>query len=496
MQSDCKADDNLVMKLIGTILITIVSWLVAGPALATTITYPTHSASVATVGALFPAQPLGVEAVQSSTVSFGNKLVTKQALTVAGIRYWRTSGTDTRTRTALLANSAGATLGRVNITPTAGGSSGWVEGVFATPVTLKSNQVVTAAVSSPNHMIVRTSTFPTSGYVTASYGVYSRGGVQVPATRYSYLFVVDLLVVSTTPIAIAPIAPAPTPTPTVTPTPTPTPTATPTPTPTPTVSSQGFPTSTNVGWQVTGVTLKPYNGPNEITVDGTVIDGADISTPLIVSANNVTIKNSRITSPTDWYVIRQYPEYSHLTLTNVELVNQAGEHPDWAIYAGPYLTVTDSLIHGMQRGIYATNNMTVSHSYLDDFDNPSTSHAQAILSSGNIHNVTLTNNTLGCSTNLCTAALSIFPETWTGGPNDHWLIDHNQLNGGSYALYAGYSASSGESPNTYLTVTNNTFGGQYFETCGEFGYVASWSDVPSNVWSNNINSTGQEISFI
>ena len=84
----------------------------------------------------------------------------------------------------------------------------------------------------------------------------------------------------------------------------------------------------------------------------------------------------------------------------------------------------------MQRGIYASNNMTVRNSYLDDFDNPSTSHAQAILSSGNIHNVTLTNNTFGCGTGMCTAALSIFPETWTGGPNDHWLIDHNQLNGG------------------------------------------------------------------
>jgi Malectin domain len=252
-----------------------------------------------------------------------------------------------------------------------------------------------------------------------------------------------------------------------------------------------FPTATSVGWKTTGVTLKTYTGPNEITVAGTIIDGADITVPLIVSANNVTIRNSRITSPTAWYSVRQYPEFSHLTLDHVEIVNKAGEHPDWAIYAGPYLTVRSSLIHGMQRGVYASSNMTITGSYLDDFDNPSTSHAQAILSSGNVHNVTLTNNTLGCHTNLCTAALSIFPETWTGGPNDTWMIDHNQLNGGSYAIYAGYTASAGESPNTNMTFINNVFGTKYYPTCGEFGRVGSWSNVTSNRWNNNTTQTGQ-----
>ena len=252
----------------------------------------------------------------------------------------------------------------------------------------------------------------------------------------------------------------------------------------------GFPTPSNVGWKVTGATLRRYDGPNEITQDGTVIDGADITEPLIVSANNVTIMNSRITSPTAWYVIRQYPEFSHLTLENVELVNQPGEHPDWAIFAGPYLTVNQTLIHGMQRGIYASANMTVTNSYLDDFDNPSTSHAQAILTSGNVHNVTLTNNTFGCGTNMCTAALSIFPETWTGGPNSNWTIDHNLLNGGSYALYAGDTDADGESPNTNMTFTNNVFGDKYFATSGEFGYVGSWSVDPTNVWANNTNANG------
>ena len=461
------------MKLLSTFLVMILSWLVAGPVQASSTASALKPTADASVGVLFSGQPAGrVVARMASPVSVGNLLATRKAMTVTGIRYWSASSSDTAGRSALLSTSAGKILSRVVMPTTTVPTNGWVNGTFASPVNLTSGQSVIASVSSPNRYVVRTQTFPPSTYVQPSRGMYSTGVDVVPRTaKTGYLYVVDLLV--------QPPAVVSAPTPTSTPT------------PTPTVSSlSGFPTSSDVGWQVTGATLTPYSGPNEITVDGTVIDGADITVPLIVSANNVTIRNSRITSATAWYVVRQYPEFSHLTLQNVELVNQVGEHPDWAIFAGPYLTVANSLIHGMQRGIYASNNMTVRNSYLDDFDNPSTSHAQAILSSGNIHNVTLTNNTFGCGTGMCTAALSIFPETWTGGPNDHWLIDHNQLNGGSYALYAGYSPSSGESPNTYMTFTNNVFGSKYFALSGEFGYVASWCDVATNLWSGNTTADG------
>ena len=504
------------MKIVAITVAVALSCLGMATQSATASAMPTGSKAASSVGATFPTHPSGRVVAQASTsVSVGNLLVAKRNLTVTGIRYWKASRTDIAARAAFLSSSDGTVLRRVAIRSTALRRTGWVSASFTTPITVVAGQSVIASVSSPKGWVVRTRAVPNSTNVRAIGGLYVSGVGQVPTERKNgHLYLVDLLVAPSTVISSGPInqapiyqpSPQPTPPPSVSPSPTPsatpiptdnpteTPTSSPTPSPTPsptqTVPIVGFPTSNNVGWQVTGTTLRPYRGPNEITQDGTVIDGADITVPLIVSANNVTIRNSRITSPEAWYVIRQYPEFSHLTLENVELVNQAGEHPDWAIFAGSDLTVSNSLIHGMQRGIYASTNMTVTNSYLDDFDNPSTSHAQAILTSGNVHNVRLTNNTFGCGTNMCTAALSIFPELWTGGPNSNWFIDHNLLNGGSYALYAGDTDSDGESPNTSMTFTNNVFGDRYFPTAGQFGYVGSWSVHPSNVWDNNTNASG------
>ena len=481
----------------------------------------------------------------ASPLSVGNLLVMKKAVTVTGIRVWRASTSDGSNRTAQLSTSSGRVLARVSMPMSTVAASGWVNATFAAPVNLMFGQSVVASVSAPNRLVVRTSVFPTSAYVRGVYGLYASGTGVVPTTAKSgYLYVVDLLV-ATAPAVIgvpaAPIVtptptptpvvtptptpvvtptptpvvtptptpvvtptpvetPIPTPTPVETPTPTPTPVETPTPTPTPVVtpsptpspsdSMVGFPTSLNTGWRSTGTTLRPYTGPTYITVDGTVIDGADIASDVVVAASNVTIKNSRISAPTTYYAVRQYPEFSNLTLDHVEITGQPGAAADRAVYAGSNLVVNASYIHGTQRGISATNGMRVTNSFVGQFDNQSENHASAIGSSGAVSNVTISNNSLSCDTNLCSSAISLYPEV---GPNDNWVIDHNLLNGGAYCMYAGYTPSAGELPNTHLTVTNNVFGSALFPDCGRYGPVASWSDVSSNTWANNINGNGQPV---
>ena len=77
------------MKLLSTFLVMILSWLVAGPVQASTINTAVQPKAVASVGALFPAQPVGrVVARMVSPLSVGNLLVTKKAMTVRGIRFW------------------------------------------------------------------------------------------------------------------------------------------------------------------------------------------------------------------------------------------------------------------------------------------------------------------------------------------------------------------------------------------------------------------------
>ena len=250
------------------------------------------------------------------------------------------------------------------------------------------------------------------------------------------------------------------------------------------------PTPQSSGWAASGITdLKPYRGPLMITKSGTVLDGMDISGALVIAANNVTIRRSRISSTTDWYAIRQYPEFHGLKLSYVEVTAKPGAVPDMALSAGTNAVLDHVYIHGMQRGVFVTSGMTITNSYLDDFVNNSDSHAQAILALGKANHVRIVNNVLGCGTNMCTAALSVFPEQ---GPNTDWLIDSNVLNGGSFAVYLGYSPESGEHPNTKIRFTNNIFGTKYWATSGEYGPVASWSNVASNTWANNSWFTDDE----
>src|SRR4051812_14965945 len=55
------------------------------------------------------------------------------------------------------------------------------------------------------------------------------------------------------------------------------------------------PTASNTGYIPTGVTLTT-GASMTISTDGTVVDGQDIQGNIIIQANNVTIKRSRIRS--------------------------------------------------------------------------------------------------------------------------------------------------------------------------------------------------------
>ena len=55
----------------------------------------------------------------------------------------------------------------------------------------------------------------------------------------------------------------------------------------------GFPSPDTTGVP-SGTTLTPYTGPSNITTPGTTIEDAEITSPLTISANNVTIEDSDI----------------------------------------------------------------------------------------------------------------------------------------------------------------------------------------------------------
>jgi hypothetical protein len=253
-------------------------------------------------------------------------------------------------------------------------------------------------------------------------------------------------------------------------------------------ASGGFPSAGSTGYVASGVgTLKAYTGPTTITTAGTVIDGADINSDLVIRANNVTIKRSRVLAPSTDFAIQLASGYSGLTLSYVEVAPQSGKHPDRAIASmGTNMTIDHAYVHGTQRGIATGDGTKVTNSYVDDLDNGTENHATAVMSLGGVHDVVLQGNTFGCGTGYCSSAMSVYPQNDFGGPNDNWTIDGNLFNGGSYCVYLGYSPSDGEKPNTNMRVTNNSFGTKYNANCGDFGPVASWSWSTGNTWTNNI----------
>ena len=204
---------------------------------------------------------------------------------------------------------------------------------------------------------------------------------------------------------------------------------------------------------------------------------------IVVRANNVTIKRSRILSGSASLAVLLESGYTGLTLSYVEVGPQPGQHPDRAIQSdGTNMTVDHVYVHGTQRGVATGDGTRVTNSYIDDLDNSSGNHATAVMSLGGVNNVVVQGNTLGCGTGECSSAMSVYPQ-W--GPNDNWTIDRNLFNGGSYCVYLGYSPASGESPNTNMRVTNNGFGTKYTTNCGIYGPVASWSWSTGNTWTNN-----------
>ncbi|MGV1005759.1 MAG: hypothetical protein ACOYEV_13590 [Candidatus Nanopelagicales bacterium] len=233
--------------------------------------------------------------------------------------------------------------------------------------------------------------------------------------------------------------------------------------------------------------LQEYTGPTTITAPGTVIDAAEVSHPLVIDADDVEIRNSRITGGDgDDYIVVLQAGRSGLHLRNVEVMARPGEHPDRAIASLGTNMVLDTVhVHGAQRGIAVGSGTRVTNSVVDGLSNPSDNHASGVMSGGGVSGVVLESNLFSCDAQLCSAALSVYPQEQFGGPNRDWVIKHNQFEGGGYCVYLGYSPADGESPNTGIAFQDNVFRTRLYPDCGAYGPVGSWAAAAGNTWAGN-----------
>ena len=217
----------------------------------------------------------------------------------------------------------------------------------------------------------------------------------------------------------------------------------------------------NVGVRA-GTTLTP-SGSITVTTPGAVIDGRDVSGSITVSANNVTIKNTRVTmtsggcGPTDACGnsdIHLTGPYS-VTISNVELTSNSGITVDHGIrnsYGG-HIFVDRVYQHGAVGALCWCGAADISDSYSIIHLDIATNHLENIY--GTNETITINHNTL---LNPVSQTANIFLNTanGSGGPCDNQAtITNNLLAGGGYQLYpCGNASSVGSST---IDVENNRF---------------------------------------
>jgi hypothetical protein len=259
------------------------------------------------------------------------------------------------------------------------------------------------------------------------------------------------------------------------PAPTHSPTRTPTPTPHPTTRAPvavaadgvpaGWPNATNTGVP-RGTTLTRITGDLTIDTAGTVVSGKDIRGCIFVEANNVTIKNSKITCA-DAYGIRGFNNGTDFTGLKIQDSELDGEDQGFTGIAYSNFTALRLNIHGFENGFALGAHDTIQDTYVHDLKTGDSLHPDDIQTNDDGTDYTIVHNSLLAP--VTNSAISLCCSD--GTMNSNVLIDNNYLAGGGWTLYCPRMATTG------VRVTNNLFGPANFgptSACGPPG-VATFS---------------------
>jgi len=248
----------------------------------------------------------------------------------------------------------------------------------------------------------------------------------------------------------------------------------------------GWPGPGNTGWQPTGVTLT-LGGSMTITTPGTVIDSRDISGNIYISANNVTIKRSRVRGSA-FALIQVKDGISGARIEDCELDGRgtAGGTNSMGVI-GP-ATVLRSNIYGVENGFTPLSGSSLQDSYIHDLGAPGSPHYDNIQIDGGTSNISIIHNTLH---NAYQQTSAIMVDDYFGS-TANIAITNNLMAGGGFIVYA-YAANGNTTTN--VTHTNNKFSTALYPCAGYFG-VWYPRAAPTDGWhrsGNVILETGQNI---
>jgi hypothetical protein len=236
-----------------------------------------------------------------------------------------------------------------------------------------------------------------------------------------------------------------------------------------------YPDETNTGVP-SGVVLSKRTGTIEIDTDGTVLEAIDLVGNIVVRANDVTVRKSRITSATPNHLIYVMDGSKGFRLEDSELIGN-GTTKNGVLGYGVFLR---NDIHGFENGLSIWGPSHVERNFVHDLRGTPEAHFDAIEGGG--FNIEIIGNTLK-NENGQTSALMLGSDL--SGPVD-WVVDGNRMIGGGYTMYIDIRKLT--KPISNVRITNNRW------SKGVYGYNAFYGCKPDE-WSGNIDdATGAPIS--
>lgn len=206
------------------------------------------------------------------------------------------------------------------------------------------------------------------------------------------------------------------------------------------------------------------SGPLRITEDGAVVADTDVHGPVLVDADHVTIRTSRVTTGAA-HAIRLAPGRVGLNLVHVEVAGLPGCH----VGIGFDHFVADRVdVHGCVDGVRAGDATSIVSSLIHDLREVAGGHNDGIQVAGGA-GVLIEGNTV---INPLGQTASVFVKS-DSGPIRDVVIRDNVLDGGSYSLYVRKGAHA----LLDVLVSGNRFG-------RSAAYGPASVDVPV-IWRDN-----------
>lgn len=217
-----------------------------------------------------------------------------------------------------------------------------------------------------------------------------------------------------------------------------------------------------------GTALQPSESVT-ITQPDTVIDGLDITGSVTIRAENVVVRNSRITGP-GYYGVQVQSGSVTISDSEIRGFHNAIAVVDVGRWTGSRLNIHSVTEDGLKMG----SDSLLEDSWLHDFSPEPGAHADGIQISDAASNVTIRNNNIDIGVGPeRNAAIFIKPELGTKKVGRGMLIEGNYLSGGGYTLYALQTSRRIDD----ITIRDNTFSGKY-------GYGTHSVDTPVT-WEDN-----------